>query len=197
MRFSLKYEGELKSTTDRNTRVKHKNRLRWHFSDQLDELMMRGDFTRMPRHESDVVKPIDDKGFRIHSTKISGQDFEQVWYIPVIDRTLNISCSLHVRIDRPERPGSLFERGGENGGDLDNRIKTLLDALRVPHNVNEARRSETRPDLNFCVCLFDDDSMVTSLYIETRPSLRPLPRGHVELTIDVEIRAHDLTFDPE
>jgi hypothetical protein len=196
LRFSLKYEGELKSTTDRRTRVADKNRLRWHFSDQLEALLCRGDFSRIQTRNREPDNETGN-GITLDLSKIGGGEIKGVYYIPVIDRTFIAVCSLAIRLDRSERPGSLFEHGNDGDGDLDNRLKTLLDALRVPHNENEARQHETEPNKRTCVCLFEDDSMVTALNIETRPSLRPLPRGHVELTIDVEIRTHDLIFDPD
>jgi len=136
-------------------------------------------------------------GITINFDQVSGDEFNKVWYFAVLDRALKVSCSLHIRIDRSERPGSLFEHGGNNEGDLDNRLKTLLDALRMPHDDKEARPDEKNPKRTYCVCLFEDDAMVTSFTVDTRPSLRPMPRGHVELTIDVELKSHDLTFQDE
>lgn len=203
MRFSLKYEGPLKSSNSRKTHVIDKNRLRWYFSDQLERLIERGNFSRLPVNEKYRAireregRRVEDSGIKIDFTKISGATLGKVWYFAAIDPSFEVACSLNVRMDRPERPGHLFETSGENTGDLDNRFKTLFDALRMPHSKDEARPNEKTPSKNYCVCLFEDDSMVSNLIVSTHPSLEEMPPGHVKLTIDVEIKAHDLTFDSE
>jgi hypothetical protein len=93
-------------------------------------------------------------------------------------------------MDRPEQPESILTRDG----DLDNHIKVLLDALRMPHNDNEARKHDDGNE-QVCLCLLEDDSIVTGLNIYTVTSLESLPRNHVKLTIDVEFRTHDLVFN--
>lgn len=199
MRFSLKYEGPLKSSNSRKTHVADKNRLRWHFSDQLERLLIRGNFSRLPVNDNykAIMQSEEGGGLKLNLKNISGAEFTDVWYFAVIDRSFDVACSLSVRMDRPERPGHLFETSGENMGDLDNRFKTLFDALRMPHSKDEARPNEKDPEGWHCVCLFEDDSMVSNLTVSTHPSLEEMPPGHVKLTIDVEIRAHDFTFDSE
>src|SRR5262245_49897232 len=49
-------------------------------------------------------------------------------FAPFISSTLGLSARLGITLLRPSRPGALIN----HGGDLDNRVKTLLDALRVP-----------------------------------------------------------------
>ena len=194
MRFSLKYEGELKSSNSSKTHVVDKNRLRWHFSGQLQQLFARGNFSKFPKVEG-VVAGADTGGRIVFSWDV--HSFNGIEFVAVLDRSFQVACSLKIQMDRPERPGSLFQRNGENTGDLDNRVKTLFDSLRMPHNENEVTRDSKNPSRNFCMCLFEDDSMVTELGILTRPSLEDIPRGHVKLNIDVEVRAHDLAYDPE
>jgi hypothetical protein len=201
MRFSLKYEGPLKSSNSRKTHVADKNRLRWYFSDQLERLIERGNFSRLPLNETyravkkrDLIGPVEG-GIKLNLKNVSGSSLSNIWYFSAIDRSFDVACSLNVRMDRRERPGHLFETSGENTGDLDNRFKTLFDALRMPHSEDEARPNEDDPAKSYCVCLFEDDSMVSNLTVSTHPSLEELPPGHIKLTIDIEIKAHDLTFD--
>jgi hypothetical protein len=49
-------------------------------------------------------------------------------YKPLIRKTLNLNCDLSILFLRQEDPGALITQGG----DLDGRLKTLFDALRLP-----------------------------------------------------------------
>jgi hypothetical protein len=103
-----------------------------------------------------------------------------------------IVCNLSIQIERRDISGGVLTREG----DLDNRIKTLLDALRMPLNENEVLPPENSEQIN-CFCLLEDDSMVTGLNIQTVTSLEELPRNHVKLTIDVEVKSYDLMHSEE
>jgi len=70
---------------------------------------------------------------------------------------------------RNDAPGALIR-----SGDLDNRIKTVFDALRMPTNVDElggydAPAEEEDP----FYCLLEDDYLITHLSVETDRLLEP------------------------
>jgi hypothetical protein len=94
-------------------------------------------------------------------------------------------CSLNILFLRPSEPGQLI--GHE--GDLDNRIKTLLDTLRMPTKdeieTSDRPSSEEHPFF----CLLEDDALVTELKITTDRLLTPTDRNCVELVIGVRVRA--------
>ena len=71
---------------------------------------------------------------------------------------------------RQQPPGQLL---GE-GGDIDNRLKTLSDALRMPSKA-EAQQAQIdiRPDDDPIHCLLQDDALVTKVTLETDRLLRP------------------------
>ncbi len=184
MRFSLKYDGLLLSSSDKHTRVKNKNHIRWYLADQVSALIISGDFTRLPR--ADNEQELYDQSCRT---------FKHCVFYPAICKGL-LACNLTIRIERKERPGSLFE----HDGDLDNRLKTLFDALKVPRNEGEVTDPPVSADgriITDCPCLLEDDSMVTGLSVAIIPSLESLPKGHVRITIDVEIKPHDLYYYEE
>jgi hypothetical protein len=87
-----------------------------------------------------------------------------------------------------------------SAGDLDNRIKTLIDTLRKPQNANELRGHETPSageDPFFC--LLEDDDLVTGLTVETDMLLDPPCEGdagqaQVKLIISVELRPSHVTM---
>jgi hypothetical protein len=93
-----------------------------------------------------------------------------VLFAPLISRKINLACELDITFLRQQPPGTLL---GE-GGDIDNRLKTLLDGLREPSK-NEAQQSKIEAgaaDEPFH-CLLQDDALVTRLNVETDRLLRP------------------------
>lgn len=76
-----------------------------------------------------------------------------------------------------------------HGGDLDNRIKTLLDALRKPSQTElPADDLPTPHELPF-YCLLQDDALITTLSVTTDRLLAPAPPNDVELIILVDAHA--------
>jgi hypothetical protein len=95
---------------------------------------------------------------------------------------------LRVEILRREARGRIFD-----GGDIDGRMKTLFDGLRMPTQENEVVGFTPVGDWrrDWCLCLLADDRLITKVDIDTRRLLRPLRPGEaetdVELRIDVTI----------
>jgi hypothetical protein len=89
---------------------------------------------------------------------------------PLITQRNDLACELAVTLLRQQSPGQLL---GE-GGDIDNRLKTLLDALRMP-NTAEAQQAkiDTRHDNDPMHCLLQDDALVMKVSVETDWLLRP------------------------
>jgi hypothetical protein len=97
-----------------------------------------------------------------------------------------LACSLDILFLRRDEPGALIH----SGGDIDNRIKTLFDALRVPQDCNEIRDFPPGdPDENPFFCLMEDDKMITEVKVTTDRLLAPLEatehRDDVHLVIHV------------
>jgi hypothetical protein len=63
-------------------------------------------------------------------------------------------------------PGHVLQRGGNSGGDLDNRIAQLVDSLCMPLCGQVKLREGDSPDPNPMFVLLQDDSLVTSLKVE-------------------------------
>jgi hypothetical protein len=114
-------------------------------------------------------------------------------FVPLVNRELKLICGLEILFLRRENPGDLILRGGA----IDNRIKTLLDALRIPENGTELPLNAV-PDADEdpFFCLLENDSLVTDLNITTDRLLRPLRLGENEndvvlvMKIHVKARAH-------
>jgi hypothetical protein len=103
-------------------------------------------------------------------------------FLPLVRETLALKCSLKIQFLRKEDAGHIVYQGG----DLDNRIKTLFDGLSVP-NKDQVIQDPTIDDPIYC--LVEDDALITGLEISTHRLLsRPNASKHdVRLIIGVEV----------
>lgn len=87
-----------------------------------------------------------------------------------------------------------------SGGDIDNRLKVLLDALRIPAECSEipdGTKKEADEDPYF-FCLLEDDVLITDLAVTTDTLLTPCTseaENDVQLVIKVKIKPVDFSFD--
>jgi hypothetical protein len=112
-------------------------------------------------------------------------------YIPLVRNNFALTCGLDILFLRKGREGALIAEGG----DLDNRIKTLFDGLRVPNKgeVREPSLQEGAGAVTFC--LLEDDALITDFSVRTDRLLTTpgAPDSQVLLVIDVVVRASHLT----
>jgi hypothetical protein len=173
MHFTLSYTGELKAKRDTD----NKHAVRRSFHSQLKVLWQQiplVDFKEW--YEGNPGKQIDVNLNR----KVGNFRF-----VPLISPDLHLVCELKISMLRPEPPGSLITQGG----DIDNRIKTLFDSLRVPKNESELPKGiKPSPDEDPFFCLLEDDNLVTGVSVRTDRYLVPAGSHEVHLDIIVETR---------
>jgi hypothetical protein len=108
------------------------------------------------------------------------------YFTPLVTNELDLRCALDIQFFRREAPGGLIQQGG----DIDNRIKTLFDALRVPDEKQVDRTDPADDEVPF-YCLLQDDALVTALSVRTERLLEPPTAGErptdIALTIGVRI----------
>jgi hypothetical protein len=154
MDFRLVYDGPLKAHRD----IKHKQALRRHFHVQLRELVQRKSmehFKRLIEQDHELATFIDIHDFR---------------FAPLIAEKLNLIAKLHITLLTPEEPG----RAISQGGDIDNRLKTLVDALRAPQAESEIPPNDKpRAGENPFFCLLEDDALVGGISVISDRLLRP------------------------
>jgi len=100
---------------------------------------------------------------------------------------MHLLCHLDILFMRREPAGRLFE-----GNDLDNRIKTLFDALKVPQSIEQLPQDDQpqNDDESPFLCLVEDDSLISGFSIRTERLLdKTPPVRDVRLVIDVTIKA--------
>jgi hypothetical protein len=116
--FRLTYDGPLKAASQSETRRIDKHIMRCAFSRQLGRL-----FSHRP-----VLGEMASEG-RVNETMRLIDRYKRGKFgcLPIVREDLHLVCDLDILFLRRENPGSLIS----GGGDLDNRLKVLFDALRT------------------------------------------------------------------
>jgi hypothetical protein len=197
MRFRLTYDGILRSTSN-NPRPNEKWDIRKQLHPQLAELWQvhpalqgyqmgyaAGAFGGLIADSTvpaDLPFTVDANRMRLTSYRATVGGHPQ-GFLPLVRSELMLTCSLDILFLRKDSPGSVV-----NAGDLDNRITTLFDGLRMPRDKNEMP-SAGGLDADPFYCLLEDDSLVTSLTVRTDRLLsRPDSNKHeVRLILDVVV----------
>jgi hypothetical protein len=163
MQFRLLYEGPI--APRQRTKVAGIHKIRMELHPQLKAL-----WERMPLSEmSTWFLREKDRGPGGRGIPILERK-SNVLFAPLITQKNYLACELTVTLLRQQSPGQLL---GE-GGDIDNRLKTLLDALRMPSTVEaQQAKIDTRVDNDPIHCLLQDDALVRKVSVETDWLLRP------------------------
>ncbi|MEZ5708367.1 MAG: hypothetical protein R3E02_03135 [Blastomonas sp.] len=195
MRFRLTYAGPLLGASKTNPRASHKRDIRMAFHPQLKHLWEQTSFLK--DRKTDPEKPFDALSPNNH---INLQDFlannfmiDGIGFVPLVTERWQLHCSLDILFLRPGRSGSIV-----SGGDLDNRLKTLFDALRRPLNKQEMGGGTRELDGERVFCLLEDDSLIDSVSLETGDLLEPLNKqfrpNDVRLVITVNVLPYQATM---
>ena len=191
MEFRLTYEGPLLATqkapqggqTDR--RADHKHDIRLTFHSQLKRLWDITPFLKKPR----AIRVGSSSHAEAHDVPTLSKKHELYGFnfVPLVTEDIGLLCGLDILFLRPSIPGNVIW-----AGDIDNRIKTLIDCLRIPTQ-NEGYESRTaNVDCSPMFCLLQDDKLVTKLSIETDQMLEgfhgKIDPHDVRLVITVSLR---------
>jgi hypothetical protein len=213
VRFRLTYEGPLLATQgdpwrgQPPARATHKQRLRKTFHSQLKELWRTNRFLRESKLPVDFPASIEENpgapGGRIHRpahkrdlpmTDVLASRFQLNGYkfVPLVRDELYVLCSLEILFLRRDIPGAVIQ-----GGDLDNRIKTLIDGLTMPVDALQLGDYKT-PDITEepFFCLLQTDKLVTQFSVET-DTLLDAPSedaSAVRLVITADVRPYQTTW---
>lgn len=109
--------------------------------------------------------------------------------VPLVTEELDLICSLDILFLRPDKPGSLIR-----SGDIDNRLKTLFDSLRIPRNKGELGGASPESHEKPFFCLLEDDKLITHISVSTDILLQPtsgkisVDDNDVRLIITVKLR---------
>jgi hypothetical protein len=179
--FRLTYDGPLKAASQSENRRNEKHLIRQIFSRQLKELydLRNADFLHRETNNFSDQLPHWRRG--------------SYNCLALVREKLNLVCDLDILFLRRENPGQLIK----SGGDIDNRLKVLFDALRMPQDDNEVRGFEPQPGNRALFCLTEDDKLITGFRVTTdrllEPPQSPAEENNVQLIINVEVKATTLT----
>ncbi len=183
MEFRLTYRGRLPA----NGSVVEKQAIRRVFHGQLAELWRREPLRSLADPKgNNVLSPVPAPGQISLIFPLGPFQFT-----PLVTQRLNLICRLNILFLRPQDPGILIG----HGGDLDNRLKTLLDALRIPQDPPEIPKGDQpRASETPFFCLLEDDALIADLSVTTDRLLEPSDPQDVSLVIHVWMRATIATW---
>jgi hypothetical protein len=201
MRFHLVYHGPLQGSGNKSKPDEVRN-IRDQFHIQLKYLWETSSTLRMLMQKAIVPKSDQYAGMAQADSPFSTQRDLAIYpardgevdlcgpieingkkFVSLVRKSLSSVCLLNISFLRQEDPGALILQGG----DIDNRIKTLFDALRNPEAGVERNYPQSQ-DLTYC--LLESDTLISGFEISTGRLLFP-QSGHpneVHLLIEVEVR---------
>ena len=219
MKFTLIYDDDLPASANSSKKQPTVAAIRNRFHDQiadlwdrhiiLRELVRTARYPKLITHQEEAIKR--DEASELDFTKAEWarwntpdplepipplQPFQidlcapiksgtAVAYRPIIRKSLGLACALDITFLRQEDPGSLVLQGG----DIDGRMKTLFDALRMPSPQEEEAAGIT-PTNDPLDVLMESDTLISDLAIKTGRLLGARARKvhAVHLTIDVTVK---------
>jgi len=196
VKFRLTYEGRLES----NARAPQKHAIRKVFHPQLKRLWevepnlssttaaFTEDFNRVVPRDSPFLTP----GTLADSFKRDG-----FRYVPLVNKHAELVASLDILYLRCGLPGDVLK-----GGDIDNRLKTLFDALTMPASAQELGGAVPEVGEDPFYVLLQDDRLVTQVTVETDTLLQPITSAQgrwdwndARLVVTVQLRPSRVTMD--
>lgn len=216
MKFRLTYEGSVRPSQNDpkdgqpNRLAAHKHGIRRAFHGQLRQLWATDRFLR-----EDTVWPKDWGYDQAAAESVWGRwapnpnekaplkdaiavQFQEYGYrfVPLVLDKFSLLCSLEILFLRRDFPGSVL-----SAGDIDNRVKTVIDCLRRPINQMDLVGDDAtpKPDEDPFFCLLEDDKQVSRLIVETDRLLDPeasddVDHSKAKLVITVELRPYYTTM---
>ena len=183
MEFRLTYAGRL--LAHKGGRSGHVHDIRQEFHKQLKILW----------NEHPVLKRGYPSGSNI-------PDLETTWvktypqgeykWKPIVTEKNGLICALEILMLRKGPPGKVWT-------DIDNRLKTLFDALRIA-SPDELQKESLKPGQSPFYVLLEDDHLITRVAVTSDMLLEPVERAEgddnaVRLVINVTVRPYKVMWD--
>lgn len=178
MEFRLTYEGLLFGASRKDSRAKHKHEIRRVFHKQLKRLFyLHPAFSNLQPTSQEEVNELGVEGGAYNRIQHDKEyrsrlvEFERNGYrfFPLATHKWSLMCSVKILFLRPDTPGGVIQ-----SGDIDNRMKTIFDALKMPGSKSELGGYDVPgEDEDPFFCLLEDDSLISEASIETDTLLQP------------------------
>ncbi len=174
MEFRLIYRGSLPSETSK-PRMESKRAIRSYLSPQLKLLWSSHprlkEFTEPPYVDPDSNWSFIERLADQHKVVSVSNHIHR--FVPLVTDDNYDGCCLDILFLRRDVPGGLVK----HGGDIDNRLKVLFDALRMPGETQEIEDSPQRAAENPCFCLLADDKYMDQVSVTTDRLMTPMEHG--------------------
>lgn len=194
MEFRLSYVGRLLATG--NDSLKHPN------PNKLEHIhVIRKEFHKQLKHLWSTDATLIDRVYPNGAFKNPDfdMDFSKEGFVwrPIATSKNFLICALDILMLRPGGPGGALS-------DIDNRLKTLFDALRMaqtPQEITKSDHTKLSPDTseNPFFVLLEDDKLITHLSVTTDRLLEEVPgvpeKEAVRIVISVKIRPYFSKFE--
>lgn len=202
MEFRLTYAGKLLASNvgrgdERPARKEHKRMLRRHFHHQLRRLYEITPFLNTGTHAGKGLDGYTETTLPVYDKDAIAREHERhgFHFLPLITKNLKLACELDILFLRRQDPGGLW-----SGGDIDNRLKTLFDALTIPDGNQGYETIAPEADEHPFYCLLEDDKLISKVAVETDRLLEdlngmPPDESDARLTITVRIQPYEFTLE--
>lgn len=194
MEFYLTYEGPLKAASQSDTRARHKHEIRKHFHPQLK--MAWSGIPNIDQLKENTPPELMTTIGKATMPWVEYQAYNctlgNYHFVPLVSDHFRLSCGVDILFLRPGPPGTLVK-----SGDIDNRLKTLFDALSRPLRVEQlGGYVDPTAEENPFFVLADDDKLISRISVETGTLLLPTlaNENEVRLTIKVTIKPVGWSF---
>lgn len=182
MKLRLTYEGPLLAPSASNRRAQHKHEIRQRFHPQLKRLWDEHPYlaTAMKTDPMQGIGPIPLRSYLMNQFHRLDYNF-----VPLVTEELSLMCGIDILFLRPARPGQIIY----NSGDIDNRLKTLFDSLRMPEQKEELggyEKPNRETEFPF-YCLLQDDKLISHVSVETDMLLEAMPNSEAIDDNDVRL----------
>lgn len=187
VQFRLLYQGPLRA----NGSVEDKFRIRRQLHAQLRRLwaehpVLHDECERLgAAHSSSPSSREEAVALGIRA--LADSNINGFTFLPLSKPQYFLRCSLDVLFLRREKPGRVWMHG-----DIDNRLKTLFDALQMPHSGQEIGKEVPREEEDPFFVLLQEDEMIADVAVTTDRLLVPFEReysgDYVVLVLNVRLQ---------
>lgn len=195
MRFVLTYDGLLRASGNK-PKPEDKWNIRKAIHPQLDELYIEDQTLRRIKSSSVIPRSSGFMTFEEHHSapiipkQADETDMDLMGpllvgdhpFVPLVRQSMGLVCAIDIIFLRKEDPGALIKQGG----DIDNRIKTLFDGLKMPSQ-DDMRFAQSSDLPNPFYCLLEEDSLITDVSVRTHRLLTAPAANFAEVRLIMEI----------
>jgi hypothetical protein len=192
MKFRLFYEGPLYSDNGNPgaEKLKTKIDLFCAFDRQLRKLWETNDYLKTGETSGpglDGYVETNLPKFQPENKNVKGRNF-----CPLARKNLHLNCKFSFLVMRQDKTSGFFQKG-----DIDNKVKFLIDCLRVP-SPEQFQNGDWNKLPDPCFVVLEDDSMITQINVESDQLLDSGTANESSersvVIIDVELRPYQLNF---